>query len=129
MGAKLTNALSRLGRSESGLTPEEVRAAFQAAEADFNSYVAEHGAPLQKQVDRMTETVEVLAGTRNVAASAKAAVRRQDLAPFSSLPVNMKSKPATGAVTAAQFNDLRDDVRKLHEMLRNLALIAERKTI
>lgn len=127
--SKLRASLARDWTGEYGLDQRNIKDAFQAALADFDSFVATYGTPLEKEVARLKEKTEVLDGTRNAASSPKAAVRRQDLNFAQDLPVSMKSKVVVGTPTAADINALREDVQRLHNIIRLFAQLSQRKTV
>lgn len=71
--------------------------------------------------ERLVQQIQELAGERGDAAKTRAAVRRADLADaLGRVPV-LSSKPATAAPTAAEYNALRDDVRRMYEALSLIA--------
>lgn len=72
--------------------------------------------------ERMVQDLQALAGLRSEAEGGKpkAAVRRADLAVIGTIP-ELGSKAATGSITAADFNALRQDVRRISEALSTIA--------
>lgn len=70
--------------------------------------------------ERTVLLLQELAGERGEGGRAHAAVRRSDLEAIGRIP-ELASKHAGAAPTAAQFNALRDDVRKLYEALEAIA--------
>lgn len=78
-------------------------------------------AQLGKDFDRIREKVEKLTGERGDANKTLSAVRRGELTALASL--TMQSSPASGTVTAAQYNALQNDVANIFDAL---ALISNR---
>lgn len=73
--------------------------------------------------ERMVQDLQALAGLRLEPGTTKrprAAVRRGDLAVIGTIP-ELSSKEVSGAVTVADFNALRQDVRRIFEALTIIA--------
>lgn len=71
--------------------------------------------------ERLVQQLQELAGERGDADKTRAAVRRADLADALGRVPALSSKPAAAAPTAAEYNALRDDVRRLYEALSLIA--------
>jgi hypothetical protein len=74
-------------------------------------------------MDVLREKVETLDGSRQLGSKSKAAVRIDDLAGLLRIPEKLKSAKVTSTVTAADYNNLVDDVTMLHTRLR--AVVAQ----
>lgn len=72
--------------------------------------------------ERSVQDLQALAGQRSEAngAKPKAAVRRSDLSAIGKIP-ELESRDADGAVSVADFNALRLDVRRIAEALSIIA--------
>lgn len=70
--------------------------------------------------ERTVMALQELAGQRGEQGFPRAAVRRADLSVLARVP-QLQSQPVSAAPTAAEFNALRDDMRRLYEALENIA--------
>lgn len=70
--------------------------------------------------ERTVQLLQELAGERGEPGRPHAAVRRNDLAAIGKIPP-MGSNQASGAPTMADYNALRDDVRRMYEAITRVA--------
>lgn len=70
--------------------------------------------------ERIVQKLQELAGERGEQAMPRSAVRRSDLSAIGKAQP-LGSQEATAAPTAAEFNALREDVRRLYEVLERVA--------
>jgi len=75
--------------------------------------------------NHLKEKLEILDGTRGRGTRGRAAVRRVELAPLIKMPRQLKSSPVDGAPTSQDYNNLRQDVKMLHDALIELASIQQ----
>jgi len=73
--------------------------------------------------NHLKEKLEILDGTRGRGAKSQSAVRRGELEPLVRLSPQLKSKTVDGVPTKDDYNNLRADVRMLHDILMELAAI------
>jgi len=76
-------------------------------------------AALQRDMARVRESVEKLAGERGDDTFPLSAIRRTELRPLASL--TLRSKQATAAPTQAQFNALQADVKDIFDALARIS--------
>jgi|GEM_PF-3468851 len=75
--------------------------------------------------NHLKEKLEILDGTRGRGTAKKAAVRRGELEPLLRLARQLKSKPIDGAPSKVDYNNLRQDVKAIHDILIELAAISQ----
>jgi len=75
--------------------------------------------------NHLKEKLEILDGIRGRGTRGRAAVRRVELEPLIQLARQLKSKPINGAPTKDDYNNLRADVKMLHDVLVELGLIQQ----
>jgi len=75
----------------------------------------------------LKEKLEILDGTRGRGTLTKAAVRRGELEPLLRVARQLKSKPIDAVPTKEDYNNLRADIKMLHDILIEMAAISQGK--
>lgn len=112
------------GQTRQPMTGQE---ALETAKQAFDAYLSDQVDPVFADFKKIKEKTEILDGSRNRTALPKAAVRYDDLRyikNFPSLPPNYRY--VSGTPTAADFNAMYADIKKLYELLGSIAVIVGR---
>jgi len=119
--------------------PDDVdQSTYQFTFKQFQSWVATDANPAYQRLvkaeqniaslQKLTEKVDVLNGTRNQQSLPQGAVRYQDMRFIADLPSIPTAKKAAGAtVTADEYNRLVDDMRTLYAAIGSLASLIHQK--